>query len=106
MKKVFKTTLTVVSVIALCGIAGFVPGYFFILPKDPAYLESVSVDMVFASGHSRCATFDLPSNRESLGISSSRGSYSLTMVLPTRLGNGASKTIRNGVVDYQVVESC
>lgn len=106
MKEILNTLLISTLVIAFFGSLAILPGYLFILPKEPAYLESVSVDMVFASGHSRCATFDLPSNRERLGISSSRGSYSLTMVLPTRLGNGASKTVRNGVVDYQVVESC
>lgn len=106
MKEILNTLLTSTLVIAFFGSLAILPVYLFISEKKPDSYDRVSIDMVFASGHTRCATFDLPSNRESLGISSSIGSYSLTMILPTRLGNGSSKTVRNGVVDYQVVESC
>lgn len=106
MKKSLKTTLMVVSAVTFIGLAGFLPGYLFVLEKEPEYYESVSINMVFVSGHSRCSTFSLPSNRQGFHIASTRGTYRLSMVLPTRLGNGVESTIRNGVIDYQIVESC
>jgi hypothetical protein len=106
MKKILNILLISTLFIAFFGSLAILPGYLFISEKKPESYDRVSIDMVFASGHARCATYKLPSNRKGFGISSSRGSYYLTMSLPTRLGSGVSKTIRNGVIDYQIVESC
>lgn len=106
MKKAFKVILITVLTITAIGLASFLPGYLFISEKEPEYYEDVSINMAFVSGHTRCATFSLPSNRKRFYIASSRGSYRLSMSLPTRLGSGVESTIRNGVVDYKIVESC
>lgn len=108
MKKVLKATLITISVISVVGLFIYLPSpdELFVAPEKPEYYEDISIDMVFVSGHRRCATYSLPSNRKRLDISSSRGSYSLIMALPTRYGSGVIENIRNGVVDYQVVESC